>query len=149
MPDMELPTLTFRYRGPINWLAVYRGSVDFFRRKNYDVKEKKYVDKVSEFEGEMSAEQMVDIYIKISFELFFKSFDMVPTSEPGVFNGKMQMLIKVKVEEKIPKDLFHNIYKKIMKREIEDDIAGSAIIIQHQYLEFLKKTCNVEAKKHA
>jgi hypothetical protein len=149
MPMGKLPTVTFKYRGPMHWLTVYRGSIDFFRRRKFEVIDQVYKDKVNEFEGVIVAEQIVSPYLKVVYNMEYKSWDMTPSSEPGVFVGKIRALIGVEVKESFPDDFFHKIYKKLIQREIDEDIEGAALVLQGQYVEFLKQTCNMEARKHA
>jgi hypothetical protein len=152
----------FRYRGPIPWERIYKSSAGFFRSRRYDFFEINYKDKTNEFEGEWRAELKVDEYNMIWHTIKFKVFDLTPAVKDGenVYIGKIRLDItsgstqnydvitpagKVKIFDD-KQGWLKNMYDKLMFRDRENKIEGTAMVTGQQYLDHLKAQCNMEAR---
>jgi hypothetical protein len=156
-------SLTFRYRGILNWKKIYKGTFQFFRDKEADVEDIQYKDKTNEFEGQIAAARIKDGYTKFEWKIAYKAFDMVPTSQEGVFNGKLTLTIEADTKDNYSmrsiageKNIFNkdskfdswlkNVYDKITLRDREEDNEGEALDLAQQYIEWLKTECNADMK---
>jgi hypothetical protein len=154
------PPLNFRYRGPMNWPKLYKGTLQFFRERECEVQESTYKDKTNEFEGIIKAERMVDMYNKFEYEIVFKAFDMNPTAKEGIFNGKLILVVNSELSENYElttpagkgRKLFeedswlHKMYKKVVMRDQEEIIEDECLGIAQRYIEWLKEQCGMDMK---
>jgi hypothetical protein len=160
----------FRYRGNMDWDALYRGTVAFFRDRRFEIKEPKYKMKSDEIEGKLRAEQRLDAYNSVYFEIEYKIIDMRPVTfeqdgkqVQGIF-GKLRMEVTGDNEshykrtsmagkqeifastKKNKPGILHRIYERVTFREREENIEDNLAILAQRYLEWVKGMCGMGAR---
>jgi hypothetical protein len=151
--------MSFRFRGPMNWLGFYRGTLSFWKERRWEVYVPKYKDKTSEFECKMRVEIEIDMYTKAIVEMEMKAENMRPIEgKPGWYTGAMFIYCNPQLEynydKKSPlgkrvlfedKSWLDKLFRKVVQNEIDEEYWGVPVITTQQYIDWIRTLFGTEA----
>ncbi|MBR9700632.1 hypothetical protein GOV11_02085 [Candidatus Woesearchaeota archaeon] len=159
----SLGVSTYRFRGVFDYELLYQEGRKFFLNivDPPDFNEKKYKDKGHHFEAKWDAKQRVDAYHRIIYKVEYKAIDMKKVQKNGktLYEGKIRFYVEPILDENYEmsgpggktqvfkeNSIFHKLYKRITRREREEDLEGVAIRTGQAFIDKMKEICGAQAR---